>query len=59
MEKILALQPWSFDKHLVVLCRYEKAIPISEIRFNKIPLWVQLHDLPIRFLNRGGGGGDL
>ena len=57
VEKILALQPWSFDKHLVVLCRYEKAISISEICFNKIPLWIQLHDLPIPFLNWGGGGG--
>ncbi|KAL0017099.1 hypothetical protein SO802_004168 [Lithocarpus litseifolius] len=53
VEKILALQPWSFDKHLVVLCRYENAILISELCFNKVSLWVQIHDIPIRILNRG------
>ena len=52
-EKILSLQPWSFDKHLVVLCRYDSAIPISELNFNRVTMWVQVHDIPIPFLNRG------
>ena len=52
-EKILSLQPLSFDKHLVVLCRYDSAIPISELNFNRVTMWVQVHDIPIPFLNRG------
>uniref|UniRef100_A0A7N2LLG4 DUF4283 domain-containing protein n=1 Tax=Quercus lobata TaxID=97700 RepID=A0A7N2LLG4_QUELO len=51
-EKILSLQPWSFDKHLVVLCRYDNAIPISELNFNRVTMWVQVHD-PSTLLNRG------
>ena len=52
-EKILSLQPWSFDKHLVVLCRYDSAIPISELNFNRVTMWVQVHDIPVPFLNKG------
>ena len=53
VEKILSLQPWSFDKHLVVLCHYDSATPISELNFNKVPMWVQVHDIPLTFFNRG------
>ncbi|KAK9991307.1 hypothetical protein SO802_026292 [Lithocarpus litseifolius] len=52
-EKILSLQPWSFDKHLVVLRHYDNATPIRELNFNKVPMWVQIHDIPLPFLNRG------
>ena len=36
VEKILSLQPWSFDKHLVVLCCYHNATPISELESSKM-----------------------
>ncbi|XP_075664974.1 uncharacterized protein LOC142634558 [Castanea sativa] len=52
-EKILSLQPWTFDKHLVVLSHFDNATQISELNFNKVPLWVHVHDIPLPFLNRG------
>ena len=52
-KKILSLQPLSFDKHLVVLCRYDSVIPISKLNFNRVTMWVQVHNIPIPFLNRG------
>ena len=52
-EKILLLQPWSFDKHLVAFYRHDTTTPVSELSFNKVLLWVQIHDLPLHFLNRG------
>lgn len=52
VEKLLALQPWRLEKHLVVLCCYDNATPVSELSFDKVSLWVQIHDIPICFLNR-------
>ena len=34
MDKILASEPWSFDKHLVVLQRYEKDVDLCDMNFN-------------------------
>lgn len=53
VEKIFLGEPWSFGKHLVALERYENNNPISALNFDIVSLWVQVHDIPIRFLNRG------
>ena len=50
-KKILSNAPWSFDKHLVVLQWYDREMPIKALEFNKIPVWVQVHDILVRFLN--------
>ena len=47
-EKILLGAPWSFDKYLVALCRYETDQSLKELRFDKAEFWVQVHDLPAR-----------
>ena len=52
MEKVMAAEPWSFDKRLMVLQRYGKETDLGDMEFNKVTFWVQLHDLPIRFRSR-------
>lgn len=52
MEKILAVEPWSFDKRLMVLQRYGKETDVGEMEFSKVTFWVKVHDLPIRFRTR-------
>ena len=47
---ILMNQPWSFDKHLVVVMRFEKDIPLKSLSFNIAMFWVQFHDIPIRYM---------
>ena len=47
-EQILLGAPWSFDKYLVALCRYETDQSIKEIQFNMAAFWVQVHDLLAR-----------
>lgn len=53
VEKILTNEPWSFDKHLVVLQWYKKDTLVQDLKFDKVSVWVQVHDTPIRFMNRG------
>lgn len=50
VNRILMNQPWSFDKHLVVVTRYEKDIPLRSLSFNIVMFWVQVHDIPIRYM---------
>ena len=52
VERIMSNAPWSFDKHLIVLQWYDNEIPIKDLKFDKIPIRVQLHDIPLRFMNK-------
>ena len=52
IDRILRSEPWCFDKHLVVFQQYDCDIPISELNFQWASFWVQVHDIPIRFMPR-------
>ena len=52
IDKILASEPWSFDKHLMVLQRYDKDMSIRTTNFNIMNFWVQVHNILIRFRTR-------
>ena len=52
VEKIFRGEPWSFDKHPLVLEKYEKCSPVHTLSFSKVSIWVQIHDIPVRFMNR-------
>ena len=51
-KKILSNAPWGFNKHLVVLQWYDREVTIRALEFSKILVWVQVHDIPMRFLKR-------
>ena len=50
-ERILATEPWTYDKHLIIHSHYDGPCPIWNIRFHTIKFWVQLHGLPVNRLN--------
>ncbi|XP_075633867.1 uncharacterized protein LOC142606391 [Castanea sativa] len=52
VERIMSNPPWSFDKHLVILQWYDKDVPLRALEFDKTSIWVQIHDVPIRFINK-------
>ena len=52
VETILVNEPWSFDKHLMVLQHYDKDSPVEDLLFNLTSFWVQVHDIPVRFMNQ-------
>ncbi|KAK9988413.1 hypothetical protein SO802_028652 [Lithocarpus litseifolius] len=50
-DRILAFEPWTYDKHLILLSRYDGSSPIRSIQFHTVKFWVQLHGLPVNGLN--------
>ncbi|KAF3969630.1 hypothetical protein CMV_006590 [Castanea mollissima] len=50
-ERILAMEPWVFDKHLVLFQRYDFTIPTRNLRFTTTKFWVQMHGLPLTMLD--------
>ncbi|TXG60558.1 hypothetical protein EZV62_015131 [Acer yangbiense] len=44
--------PWHFDRSLIVLEKPEGTGNISQLSFNKVEFWVQIHDIPIMCMNR-------
>ena len=52
VEKIMEGEPWSFDRHLVMIKWYDYNILVQDLVFEHVSLWVQVHDIPIKYLSR-------
>ena len=50
-ERIIATEPWTYDKNLIILSRYDGLCPIQNGRFHTVNFWVQIHGLPVSRLN--------
>ena len=49
-ERVLAMEPWSFDKHVVLFQRYDFSFSTKNLRFTSMKFWVQMHGLPVSML---------
>ena len=50
-ERVLANEPWSFDKHVVLFQQFDASVPTRSLWFTKMKFWVQIHGLPTRMLD--------
>ena len=50
VDRILSSEPWSFDKHSVVMHRYDHDLPFQDIKFERTTFWVQVHGLLIKYM---------
>ena len=46
MDRVLLLNPWSFDKYLLILHKMVRGEAVKDIKFNRSPFWIQIHGLP-------------
>lgn len=51
VERILSSKPWSFDKHILALQRYDKDTSLKDYGFNIVSFWVEEYDIPVKFQN--------
>ena len=52
VDQILQIQPWSFDKHLVMVQRYNTDVPVWDLPFMKALFWVQVHEIAVRYMTK-------
>lgn len=50
VDTILSNTLWSFDKHLMILQKYDGVSKIKDLDFNSTPFWIQLHGLLVKFM---------
>jgi hypothetical protein len=56
LERVLANEPWSFDKFLVVFQRFGDDIAIDDLTFSHASFWVQIHNIPVRRMTEESAG---
>ena len=49
VDRILASEPWCFDKYLMAFSKFSKESALKECNFNKVSFWVQVYDIPLCF----------
>jgi hypothetical protein len=47
--------PWSFKRHLLLVSDLNGEVQPSKLDLACVPFWVQIHDLPLIYMNREVG----
>lgn len=57
MEKVINGGPFGFDGHLLILCKAGVGDIPAQIPLFHFMFWIQVHDLPVGFMNLEVGKG--
>lgn len=49
-NKVILSEPWSYDRHLVIFQHFGGSKALKEIEFKSCFFWIQIHDVPFKFL---------
>ena len=52
VDRVLRQEPWSFDKHLVVLQQFCKDTPLEDLKLQESSFWIQVHNIPLSYMDR-------
>ncbi|KAK7821024.1 uncharacterized protein LOC112035744 [Quercus suber] len=50
VEKVLLGKPWSYNRYLVIFHRFEGSKALKEIEFKFCSFWIQMHDVPFKYM---------
>ena len=51
MNDVQDKSPWSFDKSLVLLKRFDGDLSLGNVKFQQSPFWVRVFNIPIKSMN--------
>ena len=51
MNDVQDKSPWSFDKRLVLLKRFDGDLSLGNVKFQQSPFWVRVFNIPIKSMN--------
>lgn len=46
MERVLEMEPWHFNKHVLVLSPIREYVQPSLMKFDKTSFWIRIYDVP-------------
>jgi hypothetical protein len=49
--QVLSTEPWSYDKYVILFQRVDDDEDVASVTFSSVPIWVQIHKLPLRSLS--------
>ena len=55
MERIFVRSPWTFDKMLILIVRFEGDLQPTGVRFSHAAFWIRVFNLPIKSMIREVG----
>ena len=44
--------PWNIEGYPLILKMWNQNMAVEDIDFSSLPLWIQVHDLPIELLSK-------
>lgn len=51
-NRVIQGSPWTFNKHLLALTKYDGDFPLGQVVFDQCDFWVQAFNLPLNKKHR-------